>query len=174
MGLGARCRWGQAFMFFEKLRGLGFLFQVWMLAGRGFSPFLAKVLPSIDDIIQVLPRREAKLLWLKQWRPCYWTHSKDTGGKHGWFMKGCAKCYKNDPIWMENKGVFWMIFILQGLFVKQTRFPKKLVDRQDSGLLLESMFFDDVFLWRTEPQAHWNHSIGPTCPGQLPKSMLLV
>ena len=34
--------------------------------------------------------------------------------------------------------------------------------------------FDDVFLWRTSAQAHWNHSIGPTCPGQLPKSMLLV
>ena len=49
-----------------------------------------------------------------------------------------------------------------------------LVDRQDSGLLLESMFLMMVFYGEPEPQAHWNHSIGPTCPGQLPKSMLLV
>jgi len=48
--------------FSRNLGAWDVFFQVWMLAGRGFSPFLAKVLPSIDDIIQVLPRREAKLL----------------------------------------------------------------------------------------------------------------
>lgn len=50
----------------------------------------------------------------------------------------------------------------------------KLVDRQCGRTPFGVHVFDDVFLWRTSAQAHWNHSIGPTCPGQLPKSMLLV
>ena len=125
--------------FSRNLGAWDFFVQVWMLAGRGFSPFLAKVLSSIDDIIQVLPRREAKLLWLKQWRPCCWTHSKDTGGKHSWFMKGCAKCYKNEPIWMENKGVFgWCSFCKD--FLLSIRCPRTCAVRQDS-------FWSPCFWW---------------------------
>lgn len=58
-------------------------------------------------------------------------------------------------------------------FFKHTRFPKKLVERQCGRTPFGVHVFDDGFLWSLS-QAHWNHSIGPTCPGQLPKSMLLV